>query len=60
MKLKNYLKYSGMWVGLVFNPYHWEFRLENTKPDELNPNNYGFMISLGPIWIRVCIDDGSY
>jgi len=47
-------------MGLVFNPYHWEVRVENIQPDELNPKNYGFMISLGPIWVRGVIDDGSW
>ena len=60
MKLKNYLKYSGLWAGVVLNPYHWEFRFTNIKPDELNPNNYGFMISIRPVWVRGVIDDGSW
>lgn len=60
MKLKNYLKYSGLWAGVVLNPYHWEFKFTNIKPDELNPNNYGFMISIGPLWVRGVIDDGSW
>jgi len=60
MILKNYLKHSGLWMGLVINPYHWEFKVDNIQPDELNPKNYGFMISLGPIWVRGVIDDGSW
>jgi hypothetical protein len=58
--LKNYLKYSGMWMGFVFNPYHWELSFTGIQPDDLNPKHYGFMISLGPVWVRGVIDDGSY
>lgn len=58
--LKNYLKYSGLWAGFVFNPYHWELKFIRIKPDELNPNSNGFMISIGPIWIRGVIDDGTW
>jgi hypothetical protein len=57
--LKNYLKHSGLWVGLVFNPYHWEIRFD-LLTDELNPNTKGFYISVGVIWIRGVIDDGSW
>ena len=57
--LKNYLKHSGLWLGLVFNPCHWEIRFETIR-DELNPNAKGFYISLGIIWIRGVIDDGTW
>lgn len=60
MKLKNYLKYSGLWMGLVFNPCHWELKFTGIQPDDLNPKKYGFMISIGPVWVRGAIDDGSY
>lgn len=60
MKLKNYLKYSGMWIGFVLNPYHWEFKIQRMKPDEFNPKNHGFMISVGPFWVRGVIDDGTW
>jgi hypothetical protein len=58
--LSKYLKYSGIWLGLVINPYHWEFRIEKFHPDELNPNLFGFFITIGPFWIRFIIDDGSW
>lgn len=60
MQLKNYLKYSGLWAGLVFNPYHWEFRVTTSGPTELDPAMHTLFISLGPIWIRGTIDDGSW
>lgn len=55
-----YLKYSGIWLGVVINPYHWEFRLERITPDDLNPNQHGVFITIGPVWLRVVIDDGSW
>jgi hypothetical protein len=47
-------------MGLVFNPCHWELKFTGIQPDDLNPKNYGFMISIGPVWVRGAIDDGSY
>jgi len=58
--LSKYIRYSGLWIGLVFNPYHWEFRFDQLHPDELNPNMRGFYISFGPFWIRIVLDDGSW
>lgn len=63
MKLKilsNYAKYSGIWAGVVVNPFHWDVRFEHLHPDDLNPNMRGFYLSLGPVWLRVVIDDGSW
>jgi hypothetical protein len=60
--LKNYLKYlkhSGVWMGLVFNPYHWEFVNCTDGIGELAAKVCSRFISIGPIWIRVVIDDGS-
>jgi hypothetical protein len=51
MKLKNYLKYSGIWIGIVVNPYHWSFGVKKYDTDCLH---------LGPLWIRVyigCFED---
>lgn len=58
--LSKYLKYSGIWIGLVINPYHWEFRFEIIRPDQLNPDMHGFYCNAGPIWIRLIIDNGSW
>ena len=58
--LSNYIKFSGLWAGVAVNPYHWEFRIATQQPDDLNPNIHGFFISVGPLWIRGSIDDGSW
>lgn len=55
-----YLKYSGIWAGVVFNPYHWEITSQLITPDDLNPNQHGVFISIGPFWLRAIIDDGSW
>jgi hypothetical protein len=58
--LKNYLKHSGLWFGLVVNPYHWEFKITKTRPTDLDPSLYTLFISFGPVWIRGVIDNGSW
>ena len=60
MMLKNYLKHSGIWIGVVVNPMHWEIRFVTIQPDDLNPKAHGFFLSLGPLWARVVIDDGEW
>jgi hypothetical protein len=63
MKLKSlskYLQYSGIWAGVAINPYHWDFRFQQLHPDDLNPNMRGFFVSLGPVWVRLVLDDGSW
>jgi len=59
-KLINYLKYSGIWIGFIVNPYHWRFGwVRGTKewPDEYMFEN---CVYIGPLYIRVIIDDGSW
>lgn len=51
-----YLKHSGMWVGFVFNPYHWEFKIIDDAPFESNV--FDTCIRCGPVWIRLVIDHG--
>jgi hypothetical protein len=59
--LKNWLKYSGLWAGIVFNPYHWQFKINNGNEGLLEDEPAcGFAIYLGPVWIRGVIDNGSW
>jgi len=63
MKLKNflnYVKFSGIWIGFVLNPYHWEFRVEKTGPTDTDPNAYMVAVYFGPFWVRAILDDGSW
>lgn len=60
--LKNLIKFcknSGIWIGFVVNPYHWQFAYKCEGVGELAPSVFGKFISVGPVWIRVLIDDGS-
>lgn len=60
MKLKSLLKHSGIWFGVVVNPYHWEFCNRQDGIGELTAKVFSRFVSIGPIWIRIVIDDGSY
>jgi len=54
-----YLKYSGLWIGLVVNPWHWRWGLRGSDrivDDRIFDN----CLDLGPIWIRIIIDDGRW
>ena len=60
MKLKNYLKHSGLWAGFVLNPYHWNFKLEVDPPQLIDTYLFHFELYLGLFWIRMVIDDGNW
>lgn len=63
MQLKtliDYLKYSGIWINIVVNPFHWKLDLSLLHPDDLNPKMLGLYISIGPINVRAVLDDGSW
>jgi hypothetical protein len=48
-KVFNYLKYSGVWIGLIVNPFHW--RLAWDKETKEWPDNRMFenCVYVGPI-----------
>jgi hypothetical protein len=50
-----YLKYSGVWIGIVINPFHWQFGWYSGE-EGLFDN----AVHLGLIWIRIIIDDGNW
>ena len=61
----NWLKYSGVWIGFVLNPYQWEPDIKFTGRNEYDEgsNAWGLMffeLNLGLIWIRIVIDDGRW
>jgi hypothetical protein len=60
MKLKNYLKFSGLWAGFVLNPYHWNFKLEVNPPQDIDTYIFHFELYLGLVWLRVVVDDGTW
>jgi hypothetical protein len=58
--LVNYLKFSGVWVSFALNPYHWRISFGLKKPDDLDPAMHVLHSSIGPISIRIVVDDGSW
>mgnify|MGYP003335464961 CR=1 FL=1 len=58
--LSKYIQYSGVWVSLAANPFHWSFRFDFLHPDELNPKMRGIYVVCGFVSLRVVIDDGSW
>jgi PhoPQ-activated pathogenicity-related protein len=55
-----WLMYSGVWVTLIVNPFHWRFSWEVIKPDDLNPKRYMLFFQLLLLNIRIVFDDGSW
>ncbi len=56
----NYLKYSGIWISLGINPYHWGVSFKLDTPSDMDPAMYVVNIAMGPINIRGVLDDGSW
>jgi hypothetical protein len=55
-----WLRYSGMSLGITVNPFHWTFVARWIKPTDMDPCQYGFYVSLGPVWLRAWIDNGDW
>ena len=63
MMLKNlnkFLEYSGVWLGVVLNPYHWKFRISTQSDSDVDDWVFYFEVYFGPVWLRVIIDDGRW
>ena len=56
----NYCKYSGVWISLTLNPYHWALSFDYTKPDDMDPSLYSVNIITGPLSLKLVLDDGSW
>jgi hypothetical protein len=55
-----WLKYSGVWFTLALNPYHWRINFEVHGPDDMDPAMHVICATVGPLTVRIVIDDGSY
>ena len=53
----NYLKHSGLWAGLILNPYHWQFKWDQSYNDDPIFEN---AVYFGPFWIRLIVDKGDW
>lgn len=63
MKLKtflNFCKYSGVWISIGLNPYHWRLSFKLDTPTDMDPAMYILNIACGPINVRAVLDDGSW
>lgn len=56
----NWLKYSGVWISLALNPYHWRIKFEYNGPNDMDPAMHAVYATVGPLTVRIVIDDGSY
>jgi len=59
-KIFNWIRYSGVWITFILNPFHWTFRFENIVNDELSPMEWRIDIQFFFINIRIVLDDGSW
>lgn len=55
-----WLKYSGVWVSLALNPYHWRISFGYNRPNDMDPAMHALHATVGPLTVRIVIDDGSY
>ena len=59
-KLFNWIRYSGIWITFILNPFHWTFRFENIFEDELNPKMNYVNLQFFFLNIKIILDDGSW
>ncbi len=56
-----YLKYSGIWVTLVLNPFHWQFACYQNKDNEFpGPNRFSGTLQVAFLTVRLVIDNGDW
>lgn len=59
-KMFKYLRYSGVWIGLILNPFHWRIAWDKEIKQWPDDRMFENCVYVGPIYIRVIIDDGSW
>ena len=61
-QINAYFRYSGIWIGLVFNPVHWLFSLDTSigESEDKVEHIFKFNLTFGFIWIRIIIDNGEW
>jgi len=55
----NWLKYSGATLSFTLNPYHWTIQCKYRKSADVWEQD-DFVLQLGPLSVRVWIDDGNW
>jgi len=56
----NWLKYSGVFVTIVLNPFHWRLGFASGRDELMGPKSWFFKLNIIMIGINVVIDDGSW
>jgi hypothetical protein len=57
--MMKWLRYSGVWITLIVNPFHWDFRGEIIKDEDLGRIDT-LELQFLCINIRVILDDGKW
>jgi hypothetical protein len=60
MKIAKWIQYSGVFITLVLNPFHWRLGWASGRDEIMGPNSWFCKLSLLFIGINVVIDDGSW
>jgi hypothetical protein len=56
-----WLRYSGVWVTLILNPFHWGLGFYKDKEEVLSaPNMLSYRLQIIFVTIRLVVDDGSW
>lgn len=56
----NWIRYSGLWITFILNPFHWKFYF-NTSTDILaGPNQQQYQLQLAFVSIRLVVDNGDW
>ena len=57
----NWLRYSGIWITLICNPYHWRISYYRNCDNEFpGPNRLSRTLQVGFLTVRIVIDNGDW
>lgn len=60
MKLLNWIRYSGIFIHVIVNPFHWRLGFASGRDEIMGPNSWFVKITLLFVAVNVVIDDGSW
>jgi hypothetical protein len=57
-----WLKYSGLWITLIFNPFHWRlsYCVDPAKNEWPAPSRREIAVQIFMLTIRLVIDNGDW
>jgi hypothetical protein len=58
----DWIKYSGIWVTLICNPFHWQFSYvaNETETEWPAPNRKTYILQILMLSVRIVIDNGDW